>query len=163
MCAWVYARVRCSVSMYFCVPESLQWHRGPISGVDYVSELCSSGREPNHTVRRGEGVRVLTAWSHTNYTRSKHINSLYLYCISCHHSGVCEWQLWYLSGAESCECVCLYDCMCLYEGERQRRKVKMEEEQMNSTSQQITFICKMFLSKATFSKCSRAERSWFID
>lgn len=44
-----------SVSMYFCVPESLQWHRGPISGVDYVSELFSWGREPNHTVRRGVG------------------------------------------------------------------------------------------------------------
>lgn len=81
LCVCVHSGVR----MYFCVPESLQWHRGPISGVDYVSELCSWGREPNHTVRRG-GEGGLTAWSHTNYTRTKHISSLYQYCLSCHHS-----------------------------------------------------------------------------
>lgn len=43
---------RCAC-VYFCVPESLQRHQGPISRVDYVSELCSRGREPNHSVRRG--------------------------------------------------------------------------------------------------------------
>lgn len=55
-------------SVYFCVPESLQWHWGPISRVDYVSELSSWGGEPNHTAwrRRWRRRRRLTAWSHTS-------------------------------------------------------------------------------------------------
>lgn len=94
-------------SMYFCVPESLQWHWGPISRVDYVSELWSWGREPNHTVRRRRGGGVgwgLTAWSHTNYTHTKRISSLCQCCISCHHSSMCEWQF----------CVQRWKCLYLH-------------------------------------------------
>lgn len=76
---------------------------GPISGADYVSELCSWGREPNHTVRRKRREEVRHMRPH------ERISLLYQNCVGSYCSYcVCDWKLWPVPDVQTWKCVCVH-------------------------------------------------------
>ncbi len=160
VCVWYPSVCVCSV-VWVCISVYLSHYSG-IGGqlAGWIMCLNSSPEGGNQTTLWGGGwVSGLTAWSHTNYTCTKHISSLYQYCISCHHSGVCEWQLWCLLGVQRCKCVYFhyYMCVCRWEME-----TKTADKQYITFSY-ITFFWQLLLSKATYNKCIRAEINWWIN